>query len=457
MSDWAGVHSTDGAVRHGMDLEMGTDGPYNRFFLADPFLNGIKDGTYPMSLLDDKARRNLRVILSTQHEDRGGSLNTAAHQANALKIAEAGMVLLGDNAVRLTARGGGSAGIKAFYEVTPLQGIINRAGALTNVTFSQGYRQPERRQGRPDAAGVRSTQAVAVSPEELAKQKELVDRAVRAARTADVVIYVGGLYHGRGGDEEGDDRPNMKMPFGQDELLKKVVAANKRTVVVLISGAPLEMPWLPKVPAVLEAWYPGMEGGNAIASVLFGDTNPSGKLPFTMPKQLMDSPAHALDAYPGKDGVEVYKEGLLVGYRWFDTNKIEPLFPFGFGLSYTTFGLSNARIEGDSVMVDVQNTGPRDGAEVVQLYVKPNSPRLPRPIKELKGFAKVWLKSGEIRTVQIPFDARSFAFYDPDQKGWTAEAGDYELLVGTSSRDIASTMKYKLTTTSKFTEASPAK
>jgi beta-glucosidase len=454
MSDWAGVHSTDGAVRHGMDLEMGTNRAYDDFYLAKPFREGVQNGTYPIALLDDKVRRNLRVMIGSGALDltTKGSLNTAEHQATARKVAEAGMVLLknegsilplkpdgvrtiaviGDNAVRLMARGGGSAGIKAFYEVNPLQGILNRVGGGTNVTFSQGYRQPERRQGRADAAGVRATTTTGTS-----KDAALVDRAVRAARSADVVIYVGGLYLGRGGDDEGGDRPDMKLPFGQDELIKKLVAANKRTVVVLRGGGPVEMDaWIAKVPAVLQAWHPGMEGGNAIASVLFGDVNPSGKLPCTFPKRLADSPAHALNAYPGENGTETYKEGLLVGYRWFDTKSIEPLFPFGYGLSYTTFEYSHATLNGDHVTVEVRNTGSRDGAEVVQLYVGPVKPSVERPLKELKGFAKVALRAGETKTVDLPIDARSFAFYDPERKAWVAEAGDYRLLVGASSRDI---------------------
>ena len=460
MSDWSGVHSTDGAVRHGMDLEMGTDRPYSEFYLADPFLKGIKDGTYPMALLDDKARRNLRVILATQHPERGGSQNTPAHQATARRVAEGGIVLLkndrstlplraseirsiaviGDNAVRLTGRGGGSAGIKAFYEITPLQGLLNRVGSSVDITFSQGYRQPERRRGGADAAGVRQTAAQAPA----ILDPTLVDRAVRAAKAADVVIYVGGLYHGRGGDDEGSDRPDMRLPFAQDELLAKVAAANRRTVVVLMSGGPVEMPWLPSVPAVVQAWYPGMEGGNALAGVLFGDVNPSGKLPFTMPKRLADSPAHALDTYPGRDGTEEYKEGLLVGYRWSDAKNVEPLFPFGYGLSYTTFGYANARWEGGAVKVDVTNTGARDGAEVVQLYVEPLRPRLARPVKELKGFEKVALKAGETKTVEMPLEPRAFAFYDPEKKAWVSEAGAYRLLVGASSRDIKARLDYRL-------------
>jgi beta-glucosidase len=274
---------------------------------------------------------------------------------------------------------------------------------------------------------------------------ELAEQAVRAASQADVVIFVGGLNHRLLFDAEGKDRQDMKLPYRQDELLMRLVETNPRTIVVLFGGGPIEMgSWLAKVPAVLEAWYPGMEGGNALAGVLFGDVNPSGKLSCTFPKQLADSPAHAMGNYPGKDGTVRYEEGLLVGYRWFDNKSIEPLFPFGFGLSYTRFEYSNLRIkripngrDGElTAEFDIKNVGTRDGAEVVQLYIQDLKPRLLRPPKELKGFNKVFLKAGELKTVSIPLNRSSFAFYDPSQRGWAAEKGDFNILVGSSSRDI---------------------
>lgn len=482
MTDWGGAHDTKESVLNGLDLEMGTNLPkYDDYYLAKPFREGIQNGTYPMALLDDKVRRNLRVMVATgkiaaapsaedgakvdtvvsggnsERLSKPGSLNTNDHQMAARKIAEAGMVLLknehsflpldapklktiaviGDNATRKHARGGGSAGIKALYEVTPLEGILNRVGGNVNVTYSAGYRPPERRRtGQADAAGVRAEQVAAE-----ANAKELADRAVLAAKAADVVIYVGGLSHMRNGDDEGSDRLDMKLPHGQDELLTRVLQANPHTVVVLVSGAPVEMDaWLAQAPAVLQAWYPGMEGGNAIARTLFGDVNPSGKLPFSFPKRLADSPAHALDAYPGKDGTEVYSEGLLVGYRWFDTKGIEPLFPFGHGLSYTSFGYVNPRVErageGWNAQIDLANTGGRDGAEVVQVYVEPVRPKVMRPTKELKGFRKIGLKAGEKGSISIPLDARAFAFYDPARKSWVAAPGEYTVHFGSSSRDL---------------------
>jgi beta-glucosidase len=235
----------------------------------------------------------------------------------------------------------------------------------------------------------------------------------------------------------------MKLPYGQDELIQKIVAANPKTVVVL-EGTMVEMDsWLGKVPALLQAWYPGMEGGNALARVLFGDVNPSGKLPATFPKKLSASPAHALGNYPGTNGTVTYAEGLLVGYRWFDTKNIEPQFPFGFGLSYTTFKYSHLKLipaAGTNGIVtaqfEIENTGKVAGAEVAQLYVHEKNPSVTRPENELKGFKKVFLKPGEKQTVSIPLDQRAFAFYDPAKAGWVAEAGDYQIQIGSSSRDL---------------------
>ena len=439
MSDWGGVHSTRGPVLNGLDLEMGTEKPtYGEFFMADAFRDGLKSGEFAQSLLDDKARRNLRQIIETKAiEGRApGFLNTKDHQAAARKIAEESFVLLkndnnalpldpkqvksvaviGENAIALQAYGGGSARIKAFYEITPLEGILRKMGDRANVSFSMGYSEKQ--------------------------EDELANQAVQAAKQADVVIYVGGLNHRRYYDAEGFDRKDMKLPYKQDELLSRLVEANPKTIVVMFGGAPFEMEsWLQKVPALMQAWYQGMEGGNALANVLFGEANPSGKLACTFPKRLEDSPAHAMGNYPGKDGVVRYEEGLLVGYRWFDTKNIEPLFPFGYGLSYTRFEYSNLHVNQaqDGVMTaefEVKNVGARAGGEVAQLYVQDLKPRLARPTKELKGFKKVFLKAGESQTVSIPLDRRSFAFYDPERKAWASEKGTFKILVGSSSRDI---------------------
>lgn len=438
MSDWDGTHDTKQAALNGLDLEMGTEKKYDDYYLAQPYLNGLKPGEFSMAGLDEKVRRNLRAMIATHVFDadrKKGSFNTAAHQDVARQVAEEGIVLLknekqllpldagklktiaviGENATRLHAHGGDSSGIKAFYEINPLDGIVKRAGGKVNVIFSEGYRK----NGGAD----------------------LAERAVAAAKSADVVIYIGGLNHDRGFDCEGADRKDMKLPYSQDELIQKIAAVNSKTVVVL-EGTMVEMDsWLGQVPAVLQAWYPGMEGGNALAKVLFGDVNPSGKLPATFPRKLSDSPAHQMGNFPGTNGTVTYAEGLLVGYRWFDTKNIEPLFPFGYGLSYTTFKYSNMKLlPGTNGTVtaqfEIENTGKVAGAEVAQLYVHEKNPNLMRPEKELKGFKKVSLKPGEKQTVSVLLDQAAFSYYDDTKKAWVAQEDDFEILIGSSSRDI---------------------
>jgi beta-glucosidase len=347
-----------------------------------------------VSALDDKVRRDLyvRFKLGLIHEPSAavvtnvaaqGPLSTRAHQEIARQVAEESFVLLknknllpldparvktiaiiGANATARFAHGGGSANIKASYEITALVGISNRLGDRVKLIYARGYNPP----GGPGRVDFRPEPEEAVAPLSVSN---LVAEAVAAAKSADVVIYVGGLNHHGGYDTEGADRKGIKLPGGQDELIREVVQANPRTVVVLMGGGAVEMDaWLAEVPAVLYEWYPGIEGGNALAHVLFGDVNPSGKLPCTFPKRLADSPAHALHAYPGTNGTEVYTEGLLVGYRWFDTKKITPLFPFGYGLSYTTFKYSDLNLVpgpaalGAPVTVEFElaNTGSRAGA-----------------------------------------------------------------------------------------------
>jgi beta-glucosidase len=319
---------------------------------------------------------------------------------------------------------------------------VERAGASMNIVYSEGYRQPAvRHTSKEDLAGVKTSELTSASPEE---SRDLADRAVQAAKEADVAIVVAGLTHQAHADDEGTDRYDLSLPAHQAELIARVAAANPRTIVVLIDGSPVDMdPWLKDVPGVLEAWYGGSEAGHALAAVLFGDVNPSGKLPCTFPKSLADTPAQqgGARAYPGVDGVVHYDEGLLVGYRWYDTKKIEPLFPFGFGLSYTTFAYANLRVTptgptAAKVECDVTNTGARPGAEVVQLYVTDPQASVPRPDKELKGFAKVSLAPGETKTVSIDLNARSFAYYSPEKHGWRVDPGSFGILVGSSSRDI---------------------
>jgi beta-glucosidase len=484
MSDWGGTHSTVASAKNGLDLEMGTNvnagrggpDPHDRDFFAAPLLAAVKSGDVPMTVLDDMALRNLRVMAAVgllDHEPQRPmkpGLMAPEHLEVARRVAEAACVLLkneggvlpleagrvksiaviGDNATAKFASFGDSARIKTKYEVTPLEGLQQRAGDGIKVTYAQGYARTGR--GAP-----------ATAP---AAAADLVGQAVAAAKEADVAIVIAGLY--RPQDQEGADRPNMNLPPGQAELIQAVVAANPRTIVVLNGGSPSVVePWIGGAAGLVMYWYGGTEGGHALARVLFGDVNPSGKLPCTWPKQLADSPAHAAgtsQSYPGtgmsgrgpltpeSGPQQTYGEGIFVGYRWFDEKKIEPQFPFGFGLSYTTFSFEDLTVEpaeADSgaltnVRVTVANTGSREGATVVQLYVGQNAPKLPRPPRELKGFAKVTLKPGERRMVRIPVDAGSFAYWDGGRKAWVADAGEYTVFVGDSSRNLPLNVKYTL-------------
>ena len=487
ISDWSGTHDTREAVLKGLDLEMGTGKPYDQYFLAGPFLAGLKNGTFPTAVLDDKVRRNLRMLFASGAIDgrRPGTINTKAHQDVARAVATEGIVLLknqppgkqpavlpidlspsaaklktiaviGDNATRRFAAGGFAAGVKAFHEITALDGIVARVGGRADVVFSQGYRQPEAsRSGPRDATGVGTSELTAASPEEA---KALADRAVDTARRADAVVFVGGLAHQAGGDDEGVDRLDLALTAHQDKLIARIVAANPRTAVVLIAGSPVDMTaWIAKTPAVLQAWYGGSEAGHAIAAVVFGDVSPSGKLPCTLPKSLRDSPAHATGNarhYPGEGGKVFYDEGLLVGYRWNDTKAVDPLFPFGHGIGYTRFryaGLQSKLIAGPdgpsaTLTLQLTNAGARAGAEIVQAYVRPGKPPVMRPDKELKAFAKVQLEPGETKTVTLTLGPRAFAYYAPDAKAWRVAPGRYDLLVGASSRDIRLTSSVDVAT-----------
>ena len=463
MSDWGGTHSTKGSVLGGLDLEMGTEGPYNKDYLADPFKAGIIAGTYSIAQLDDKVSRVLRVLIATHGVDvrPAGSYNTREHQMTARKVAESGIVLLkndhsflpldrdkvesiaviGGNANQKFAAGGQSSGIKAFYEVPALEGILHEFGDKSVVTYAQGYRIP-RRQRRSAAA----------TP--FVVDEKLIDQAVQAAKKSEVAIVVAGLNHDY--DTESTDRPNMKLPPGEDELINRVVAANPRTVVIMVSGSPVEMgPWLAKVPGVLQTWYGGSESGNAIARVLSGAVNPSGKLPCTFPKKLEDTPTSVFKSYPGTNGVEKYVEGLKVGYRWYDDQKIEPLFPFGFGLSYTTFDYADLKVTPDfssetsltTVQFELTNSGTRDGAEAVEVYIAPEHASVWRPIQELKAFKKIQLGRGEKQVVTVSLLPNAFAFYDTDTKTWIAEKGTYEIRVGSSSRKVLVRKKIEIPNT----------
>lgn len=471
MSDWGSVHDTKEALLYGTDLEMGTDlvlmnssvsqtvvngnkkgqsDIYSQFFMGDAAKAMVTNGTIKEAVIDEKVRRILRVMFKTGMIGGTrikGTYNTKSHQETALKVAEEGIVLLknqagllplsagnlrsvaviGENASRENAMGGGSSQVKAKYEITPLQGLKNLLGKKTLIQYAQGYK---------------------IAPNQQA-DSALISQAVAAARSAEVAIIYCGWTHGydyskwdnNAYDAEGVDKPNLDMPFGQNELIKAVLEANPRTIVVLMGGGPIDVSgWIDNAPAVIEGWYPGMEGGNALAKVIFGEVNPSGKLPMTFPKRLEESPAHHLGEFPGKNGEVHYNEGIFVGYRYFDTFKVKPQFAFGHGLSYTRFDYSNMSVarHGSSITVKVKlkNSGSRAGAEVLQVYVKQNQTQIEKAEKELKGFRKIWLKAGEEQLVEIQLPADAFKYYDETQKGWLTAAGSFSIMVGSASDDI---------------------
>jgi beta-glucosidase len=455
ISDWGAVHSTQQAFWNGCDIEMGTDismgknVDYHKYFLGDTVINLIKTGKAGEYVLDDKVRRILTVMFKTHvlgTKRKAGEFNSKAHQQTALKIAEEGIVLLknqqhilplapsiksiaviGYNADRKQALGGGSSQIKAFYEVTPLEGLKNQAGKNVTITYSQGY--------KIERGAVADAQMI----------KEAAD----AAAKADVAIVTCGWTHGynydvwsdNAYDAEDTDKPNMNMPFGQDELIKAVMKANPKTIVVLMGGGAIDMSqWVDNAPGIVQAWYPGMEGGNALAKIIFGQVNPSGKLPMTFPKKLQDEPAHALGQYPGDGTTVYYNDDIYVGYRYYDTFKVQPQFAFGYGLSYTSFEYSGLKLlaKGKNVTATftIRNTGKTAGAEIAQLYVKQQKSLLPRPEKELKAFNKVFLQPGESKVVTLNLKQDAFQYFNDVTNQWVSENGGYDIMIGASSRDI---------------------
>ena len=474
ISDWGGVHETDAAVKNGLDLEFGTwtDGltmgatnGYDAYFLAKPYRDGILNGTYTTKELDEKCRRVLRLIFRTaMNPDKPfGAINSEAHYAAARQIGGEGIVLLkndgavlpvaasarkilvvGENAVKMMTVGGGSSSLKVQHEISPLDGIRARAGKDVEVRYARGY--------VGDVSGSYNGVTSGQDLSESRSAQELIDEAVSLAKESDLVVFIGGLNKSNNQDCEGTDRLAMDLPYGQDAVISALAAATPNLVVSLISGNAVAMPWVDQVPAILQAWYLGSEAGNAFADVLFGDVNPSGKLPFTFPKKLSDSPAHQEGMTFPTRGKNFYQEGIYVGYRWFDEKEIEPLFAFGHGLSYTQFEYGEAKLDKTSMnengtitlRVTVRNAGDRAGAEVVQLYIADAESSLPRPKKELKGFQKVYLAPGESAEVAFTIGADALSFYDPALPGWKAESGRFEALVGAASDDIRTQVAFEL-------------
>lgn len=462
VSDWGGTHDTKESIYNGLDIEMGTGtnglnysstNAYDNYYLALPFLESLKNGEVDESVVDEKVRRILRLMLKTNMNTSRplGKMANQDHFDVAREVAREGVVLLknnksffpidpltdktigviGENAVRMMTLGGGSSELKTVHEISPLQGIKERF-ANASIIHTLGY-----------ASGP-SVYNKEVPSELNADSLKLA--AVELARRADIVLYVGGLNKDHFQDCENGDRKSYSLPFGQDELLQDILKVNKSVAVILVSGNAVAMPWINDVKAVMQAWYLGSEGGHAIADLLSGDTNPSGKLPFSFPVKLEDNGAHSFDSltYPGDDKNVVYTEDILVGYRWHDTKKIKPLFAFGHGLSYTQFQLSDASSNKSSYQKDdvikvfckVRNTGHREGAEVVQVYVHDQEASVLRPQKELKAFKKVSLQPGEHKIVELEIRAADLAFYDEYTKDWKLEPGRFKLMIGVSSEDV---------------------
>lgn len=465
ISDWGGTHNSKEAILNGLDLEMGTNTngftsqnrkkTYRDYYLADTFIKGIQKGNYPISILNDKASRILRLIFRTSMSGNRtyGKFVCKSHSDAARKIAEEGIVLLknkenffpikknknlkiaviGENATKDLISGGGSSGLKVKYSISPLSALKQYYGN-ENITYAKGY-----------SSGP-SVYNKVIEPKE--NQKKLNDKAIEIAKKADIVLYIGGLNKNHHQDCENGDRLSYNLPFNQDKLIEGILKVNKNLGIILISGNAVEMPWIKKVKGLIQSWYLGSEAGNSLTEIISGQINPSGKLPFSYPKKLKDSPAHFYDkeVYPGQGNQETYKEDLLVGYRWFDTKKIEPLFPFGYGLSYTKFRYGKIKANKKSFTKDeniflkmtVKNIGNSKGKEVIQIYSSQKNPALYRPQKELKAFKKIELNPNQEKEITFIIKPEELAFFNDNSKKWQLQSDKYIFHCATSSKDIKS-------------------
>ena len=473
ISDWGGCHDTDQAITNGLDLEFGTwtDGltmgatnGYDAYYLADPYLERLRDGRASEEVLNEKARRVLRLNFRTamRKDKPNGSLCSPEHYDAARRIADEGIVLLknndnvlpisrkagsrilvvGENAVKMMTVGGGSSSLKVQREVLPLDGIRAAAGEGVTVEFERGY--------VGDISGSYNGVVTGQDLSESRSAEELIEDACLKAKDADAVIFIGGLNKASHQDCEDSDRFGLGLPYGQDAVIEALAKVNPRLAVVIVSGNAVAMPWVDNVNAIVEAWYCGSQSGTALADIIFGDVNPSGKLPITFPVRLEDNGAHALGAYDPSSTEAHYSEGIFVGYRWAQKKDIKPLFAFGHGLSYTTFSYSEAEISRTTmsengkvtVSVNVTNTGDREGKEIVQLYIGDDECSVERPVMELKAFRKVSIKPGETVRVSFPVNADMLKFYGND--GWTLEKGSFTAYVGAASDDIRTSVKFNV-------------
>ena len=473
VSDWGGTHETDQAITNGLDLEFGTwtDGltmgatnGYDAYYLADPYLEKLRNGTASEDVLNDKVRRVLRLMFRTamNNDKPAGSMCSPEHYDAARKIAGEGIVLLkndndvlpidlsstgkiaviGENAIKMMTVGGGSSSLKAQHECTPLEGMIAAAG--DRIVYERGY--------VGDISGSYNGVVTGQDLSESRSEEQLIADAVALAKTADAVIFVGGLNKASHQDCEDSDRYHLELPYAQDKVIEALAEANPNLAVVIISGNAVAMPWIDNVNAVVEGWYIGSQMGHALADVLFGKVNPSGKLPFTFPAKLEDNGAHALNAYDPADLSVEYKEGIYVGYRWAEKQNIKPLFAFGHGLSYTDFTYGDAECAKASVKagsnvtvsVDVTNSGKVAGKEVVQLYIGDDESSVDRPVKELKGFRKISLEPGETKTVTFTIEPDMLKYFDAAKHEWVLENGKFTAYVGSASDDIRTTVQFEV-------------
>lgn len=475
ITDWGAAHDTYEAAMYGLDIEMGshTNGltsesafTYDDYYLGKAYLRMIKEGKIPMETVDEKASRVLRLIFRTAMDRHKpyGSMATEEHYQVAREVASEGIVLLknkgdknrkallpllpgqykkilvvGDNATRRLTVGGGSSELKVKEEISPLEAL--KAVYGSSIDYAQGYTAGRPRYGKVDAV-----------PK--SKMDALRKDAVKKAAEADLIIYIGGLNKNHEQDCEAGDRITYALPFGQNELIEALLEVNKNLVMVLTSGNAVEMPWIKQVPAIVQSWYLGTMNGPALVDVLSGKVSPSGKLPFSYPVKLSDCPAIAMGkiSYPGDSVRQEYREDILVGYRWYDTKKVQTLFPFGYGISYTTFEYDKPSVSSKTMSVNdsieitlkVRNTGSVPGKEVVQLYIGDEKCSLPRPLKELKGFRKVSLNPGEEKEVKFIVTSEALRFFDDKQHAWVAEPGKFKAYIAASAEDIRAVVPFVL-------------
>ena len=462
ISDWSGVHDTKEAAEAGMDIEMSVTYNFDEYFFANPMIHAVEKGIVKEEIIDDKIRNILRLMYRINmfsDNRKKGAYNSYENRQKTLEIARESIILLkneenvlplkekeiktiaviGENADIKHSSGGGSAEIKALYEITPLLGLKMKLGGNTEVKYAKGYTHNEE------------------------EREKVLKEAVDLAKNSDAVIFVGGLKHTKENfelyqnalhsnkeedvvniDSEGNDKTDMTLPYKQDEVISELLKVNKNTVVVISTGSPVDMSsFASDAKAIIQTSYNGMEGGLALAETIFGDVNPSGKLPYTVPVKLEDSPAHCLGEFPGGEKVR-YDEDIFVGYRYFSSYNVKPLFAFGHGLSYTNFKYDDLNVEVNELEDDVNvtvslkltNVGEVAGSEVVQVYINDEEASVKRPNIELKGFEKIHLDPKETKIVKINLNKRDFAFYDEEQKAWTLESGKFNILVGSSSDNI---------------------